>query len=77
MTPEKCDACGRFVNAGAPGVSWSQQWSYDMSGCPDLHDAKFRCSPCTDKWGVGWTNCAPAYGGNGRNPIERAKEGGE
>lgn len=62
-----CDCCGKFVSIGAPGVSWSQQWGYDMSGCPDLYDPTFRCSPCTDKYGIAPTNCAPSYRGNGRN----------
>jgi len=70
---ENCDVCGRFVSIGAPGVSWSRTWSHDMSGCPDLHDPKYRCSPCTDKAGVGWTNCHPSYGGNGRNAIAEAQ----
>lgn len=66
---ERCDTCGRFVNSFAPGVSWGQEWSYDMSGCPDLHDPHYRCSPCTDNLGIPWTNCAPSYQGNGRNPA--------
>lgn len=55
--PEKCDCCGRFIKLG-PGVSWAQTWSYDMSGFPDLHDHKFRCSSCTEKEGPRETNCA-------------------
>lgn len=69
---ENCDVCGRFVAFFGPGVSWSRVWSYDMSGCPELHDPKYRCGPCTDKVGIGWTNCHPSYGGNGRNPTEDA-----
>lgn len=68
---ENCDTCGRFVGIHSPGVSWGQQWSYDMSGSPDLHDPRYRCSPCTDKHGIPRTNCAPNYGGNGRNPTTR------
>lgn len=67
---ENCDTCGRFVSQFGAGVSWSQTWSHDMSGCPELHDARLRCSPCTDRIGIGWTNCAPSYGGNGRNPMD-------
>lgn len=54
---EKCDCCGRFIKFGA-GVSWAQTWSYDLNGCPDLHDPKFRCAPCTEKNGPRETNCA-------------------
>lgn len=68
-----CDKCGKFVNVEGPGVSWSQTWSYCMDGSPDLNDPQTRCSPCTELHGVGWTNCAPNYGGNGRNPIAEAK----
>lgn len=65
----KCDACGRFLNPAAPGVSWSQTWSYCMDGSPDLHDPGFRCSPCTDKFGVRDTNCAHPERYQGRNPT--------
>lgn len=66
---DRCDICGRFVSLGSPGVSWSTQWGYDMSGTPDLHDPTFRCSPCTDLHGVEPTNCV---GENwaGRNPKD-------
>lgn len=69
---ENCDVCGRFVSAGAPGTSWSQNWSYDMSGFPELGDLRWRCSPCTDAHGIARTNCAPNYPGNGRNPHPRS-----
>lgn len=67
---DRCDKCGRFVQQLAPGVSWCQTWSYDMSGTPDLHDPTYRCSPCTDKHGVKVTNCAHPERYSGRNPIE-------
>mgnify|MGYP000865221313 FL=1 len=77
----KCDACGRFMRPGSPGSSWSQQWSHDMSGYPDLHDPKYRCATCTDAYGVGRTNCAPSFPGNGRYPRAALKatepKGGE
>jgi len=57
-TTERCDVCGRFVNCGAPGVSWSQTWGYSMDGTPDLHDPRFRCAGCTAKEGPRETNCA-------------------
>jgi len=53
----RCDCCGRFLVESAPGVSWSQSYAYDFDGTPDLHDATFRCSPCTDKHGIKPTNC--------------------
>lgn len=70
--PPKCDCCGRFIAAAAPGVSWSQSWSYDMSGCPDLHDPTYRCSPCTDINGIKPTNCNETSGSkyNGRTPAQ-------
>lgn len=69
----RCDLCGRFVQEGAPGVSWAQQWSYDTDGTPDLHDPTFRCSPCTDAHGMKGTNCNEAQSKyHGRNPIARA-----
>ena len=58
MPPERCDVCGRFVKAGYKGTSWSQNWSYAMDGSPDLHDPQWRCVPCTEKHGVGPSNCA-------------------
>jgi len=64
---DRCDVCGRFLSVGAPGVSWSQSWGYCMDGSPELYDPTFRCSPCTDTWGVKPTNCADSYIGNGRN----------
>lgn len=64
-----CDCCGRFVSPGAPGTSWSRQWYYDLDGCPDLEDEEWRCAKCTDKHGVGSTNCAPTFPGNGRVPV--------
>lgn len=69
---EQCDMCGKFCNPSAPGVSWSQQWSYDLSGTPDLHDPTYRCSPCTDKHGVKPTNCQGNY--NGRNAISATQQ---
>jgi hypothetical protein len=67
---ERCDTCGKFLLIGSPGSSWSQQWSYDYDGCPDLHDPTYRCSPCTDMRGVKPTNCqGDRY--NGRNPNEQ------
>lgn len=65
----RCDCCGRFIREGAPGVSWSQSWSYDYEGTPDLHDATFRCSPCTDLHGIKPTNCNESNGKyHGRAP---------
>lgn len=66
---DRCEICGRFVNPQAPGVSWRQTWGYCMDGSPDLHDPLYRCSPCTDAHGIGPTNCAANYPGNGRNPA--------
>ncbi len=65
---ERCAACGHFVNPSAPGVSWGQSWSYDMSGEPNLHDPEFMCSACTDKHGGPPTNCAHPERYSGRNP---------
>lgn len=70
----RCDACGRFLSEGAPGVSWSQWWSYEMDGTPNLHDPIFRCSTCTDAYGIPPTNCAPAYPGQGRNPTAQGDQ---
>ena len=64
-----CDRCGQFTNPKAPGVSFSRTWWNDGYG-GELRDPEFRCSPCTDKHGIGFTNCAPAFPGNGRNPLE-------
>lgn len=65
---DRCDCCGRFLKMDAPGVSWSQSWSYDMEGTPDLHDVTYRCSPCTDKHGIKPTNCCEDRNKyNGRN----------
>ena len=74
---DRCECCGRFVSIGAEGVSWSQTWSYQMDGTPELNDPRYRCSSCTDKFGIGWTNCAPSYPGNGRNlsPTQDGDEG--
>lgn len=69
-TLPNCDVCGRFV-AARPGASWSQQWHQDMGGFPCLDDPKWRCIDCTTTHGVGDTNCALSYGGNG---IIRATE---
>jgi hypothetical protein len=69
--PFKCDCCGRFVRADAPGVSTSQSWSYGMDGVPDLHDPTYRCSHCTDLHGVKPTNCNESNGAKyaWRNPT--------
>lgn len=66
-----CDRCGRFMNPDAPGASFSRTWYEDGHG-GELRDPEFRCSPCTDKHGVGYTNCAPGYPGSGRNPLANA-----
>lgn len=65
----RCEICGKYISVSALGVSWSQNWSYDMGGTPDLHDATYRCSPCTDKRGIKPTNCNEANGNkyHGRN----------
>jgi hypothetical protein len=69
---ENCDKCGRFVSIGAPGVSWSQSYSETMEG-PDLHDPTYRCSPCTDLYGIKPTNCNESQSKyHGRNPIPEA-----
>ena len=69
----RCDKCGCFVSEKGPGVSWSQNWSYDYEGTPDLHDATFRCSPCTDKYGIKPTNCNESQAKyHGRNPNSEA-----
>lgn len=69
QTDDRCELCGRYLNPGAPGVSWSQSWGYCMDGSPDLYDPTYRCSACTDKAGIRPTNCAAGYPGNGRNPT--------
>lgn len=63
-----CDRCGRFMNPDAPGASFSRVWYQDGYG-GELQDPEFRCHPCTEKHGVGYTNCAPTFPGNGRNPL--------
>lgn len=69
----RCDKCARFVNENGPGVSWSQDWSYDYDGTPCLHDATWRCSRCTDKHGIQPSNCDESRGKyHGRNPKEAA-----
>ncbi len=70
LLPLRCVECGRFVSERAPGVSWRQLWSYGMDGCPELGDVTYRCSPCTDKYGVRGTNCTPPEQYSGRNPLE-------
>lgn len=67
---DRCDTCGRFVSYNGPGVSWSQTWGYDMDGTPDLHDPRYRCSPCTDKIGPRGTNCAHPERYSGRYPLQ-------
>lgn len=72
----RCNKCGRYVNDGAPGVSWAQSWSTGWGGVPDLHDPGFRCSPCTDKHGIPPTNCNETerkY--HGRNPTPSPAQG--
>lgn len=54
---DRCDICGRFVSLGASGVSWSRSWGYDWEGCPELHDAVWRCAKCTTEHGAKETNC--------------------
>lgn len=67
----RCDKCGCFVRDNGPGVSWSQDWSYDYDGTPSLHDATWRCSRCTDKHGIEPTNCNESQRKyHGRNPKE-------
>lgn len=69
--PDLCDTCGKFVRVSGEGVSWSQTWGYSMDGTPDLHDIRYRCSPCTDKIGPRETNCAHPERFSGRNAISR------
>lgn len=57
MTPEKCDCCGKFMSYKR-GSSWSQCWHYEMDGLPTLDDTKWRCDKCTEKFGIGFSNCA-------------------
>jgi len=73
LLPERCEFCGRFVSQDGPGVSWRQTWSYDMDGTPNLHDPRYRCSPCTDVHGIGATNCANPSRYSGRNPLNPAE----
>jgi hypothetical protein len=62
----KCDCCGRFVRTTGAGVSWCQTYTH-----LDLNDPTYRCSKCTDEYGVKPTNCNPLSGPwNGRNPTE-------
>jgi len=68
---EHCDRCGKFVGVGNSGVSWSRSYGYCMDGSPDLHDPEFRCSPCTDKFGIGESNCANPNAYRGRNEMEK------
>lgn len=75
---DRCAMCGRYISTGAPGVSWSQNWSTGWGGTPDLHDPAYRCSPCTDKHGVAPTNCNEAHGKyRGRNPAPPQHAGDE
>lgn len=70
-TRDRCDTCGRFVRPFAPGVSWSQSYTFMT-----LNDMRYRCSPCTDEHGIEPSNCNPAAGPwCGRNP-QRAETGG-
>lgn len=63
---ERCDSCGRYVSPGGQGVSWCQTYSGMW-----LNDPTYRCSPCTDRLGVGESNCNPESGPwSGRNPME-------
>lgn len=64
MNAQKCTTCGKFMSY-KPGASWAQNWSYDMSGEPDLHDPVWQCVDCTTKYGLLDTNCAnpAAYSG--------------
>lgn len=68
--PERCLSCGRFVAVGSPGTSWSQTWSYEMDGSPNLNDPRWQCAPCTDKYGIPDTNCANPDRYRGRIAIE-------
>lgn len=56
MARDKCVTCGRFFRYET-GCSWAQNWSYDMTGSPDLHDPRWRCKPCTDHDGPLESNC--------------------
>lgn len=72
---EKCDWCGRFMNCGEIGASWSQTWQYAMDGTPDLNDPDWRCAKCTEKHGPRETNCGhpERYKGiNRAEPLTRA-----
>lgn len=71
---DRCDACGHFIKYDAPGVSWSQTWSYAMDGTPDLHDPIYRCGPCTEKNGALETNCGNPERYKGRNPAASSRE---
>ncbi len=63
-----CDTCGKFVSPQGAGVSWSQTWSQTWDG-PDLHDPVYRCSSCTDIYGIRHTNCGQPHLYQGRNPL--------
>ena len=45
----KCGDCGKFLNAGADGVSGR----LDLSGgaVPDIEGERFRCKRCTEEAG--------------------------
>jgi hypothetical protein len=64
----RCDLCGRFVPPDGPGVSWRIE--REERG---LLRVVYRCSPCTDAWGVqpNWlpAELGPLYG---RNRAEAA-----
>lgn len=72
LNRDRCDQCGRFVQTSARGVSWCQTWGYGYDGTPELYDATYRCSPCTDRLGVKPTNCAGEHY-NGRNAVLPSK----
>lgn len=67
---DRCDTCGKFVRQMAPGVSWCQTRTH-----MDLNDPVYRCSPCTDLYGVGESNCHQPEKYSGRNPTT-ARQGG-
>jgi hypothetical protein len=64
----RCDLCGRYVDPVALGVSWR----VDFGKYGELQQY-YRCSPCTDEYGVQPSDPAgnglPFYGRNG----ERAR----
>ena len=59
---EKCDCCRRFMTP-KPGCSWAQSWSDSIYYGPDLHEPKWRCAICTEKYGRIEGNCAPGFDG--------------